>query len=1614
MKKDSKSSLLYFLVTSFMWTDLLPRFLQYSFMWITNLHLITVLLYVQFEYVTTDRHDSLTFYLHKISKITAFKNIFTSKVSSDILNAFYSVVWIYSALYLVLILSLLIKYYRKRELSRLEKVVMFCMTQFHISIGFWLINTFLIGSMSYEFKAETIVGASDEQSGAIKIFHYILIVFHYCLGMVFAFLSYDPFRSSNVVSVHSPTCQVLFFVTKAILLPFVATSNMDEPKLWIFSVIALIFACLRQIYILTNFPFYYFTPMKITLCLNSTMIIIGIRNMVAIGNKSGGEGSPTIAYIEIFLIILAIKFAQNSLEKIIKNSLSTLDDNLMTQIDVIKRIFARTYYIQKGNISFFNQNKEKSEIEFIGMCVSYDTDRTYETKNTDLSNTRDIGDFERRYEEVINSMIFDLLYNSIQRMRSSDKLKLSLAYYLIQQTSSLPISITCLTQVSKAGGFNKLIALKLIDDIERKVQESYKVSETKSINMKTFSDLEYNSNKLTRMIHESCKKYAEFWALYSEPIVELNKLFQISRKLEEIDVKIHRFWNKWIQPEPQIVHSIIHVYTFYLSVIRNNPTAALKLKRKYKIFEFQRNKQAILDIINNENVYNPENITFRASLEKEGIGKVMYVSSNLKEYLGWEQKDLVGKNVNTIMLPSMKEKHDQILLKYLKSGPIVHALDKSLNLFVQNKQGNIVLISLYVTMYPYVQDQLSYMALIRIQETKTQRIILNEQGVTEGFTENIMRKLHMSATEKVPITKFCKNFEELGLYGVGDQLRASASIQSKVKKAMRFLKSQSTMTITQDLRPTREWMINQEKRLTIQLNPLGKNTKFYEYKALNFPAKLTYLPFYDTYFYILDLEDEIQKQVGSTDIAQTTMHSMQTKDMNTLPPETSKLHDEETNYEAVEEDFEIPGERVFFKETARETVGSNSQIKFSQKFLTSSFRSPRIVSPTLKTDFKSERDYFMATSHENIEKSIQTLSKVEEIPTPRKKFDSKIMNDIDAASTRSGSQRNANIQIENALFSVPKEYLEIALVLLFLVFAFASGGFMIDFQKENSAATQNIARNTLIASNWTRQLSNLVQLNQWTMRYRLMDQYIYSEARWYFLGPVYMSVITSARINRSLNTIIPMNSALRNSVFDIDEAFQYKFYQDMPVYRRNDTNNITVDLQANGFDLIDQVSAIGLKLWNQSTYGRVPGSNENIVFIQDNTLNDILVFGEEVINVVVEDSESKLDKSSRLLLTFTIISCVIGLLLVLLFIYSIVKTVKQRNKMLFVMLRLNDQDIIPHVQRITQVCKLFEKENMDGRRVNSSELLDPLTSPKSHVKDSQMYRRKQTSSKYINRPLYFMISYAVILTSVLLVGYFITFPLISKEKNDVKGKLDLILSCDRSQYLSLLLYYETVLYVSQVGEGKLRNLTLDAEWNRTIVELRKEFGQLIRLSNEITFEKNNTEIQEILLGNLCELFISEFRIGNIYCPIAMNNAIGQGLIQETNYITDSCEHTKQRFDKSDKNFGNIMENLMVFSFMEIEPLAIDFWYPAFEKLSDIIREEFLAQSGAFKQLSGRFIFAWGIVFIVFGVLGWLQIFMMYHKYRLAWLKLIRLVPLSVVTHNKMMKNYLTLNRMKAH
>jgi len=260
--------------------------------------------------------------------------------------------------------------------------------------------------------------------------------------------------------------------------------------------------------------------------------------------------------------------------------------------------------------------------------------------------------------------------------------------------------------------------------------------------------------------HKAGKKYMDFWDYYNHTGLKMMTLYQKSGEVEKLDDQIQDIWKRHVDVNSSFAKLLSGPYSLYLSLIRNCPYSSQKLFDKYY---YTLDRDNIGEEITNLNLYNERNITMHISMSKERLGRITYVSPNVAETLGFQQQNLVGRNLNVLVPGFMQETHNKLLVDHLNRVSDIKKTSRlytNIDVALLSKAGNIVPSKLYLSVHPYIQKELVYVAMIKRKDTSSSKdtIIVGEDGWIQGYTHNASLQLALSPLKKTHIGEICKGY----------------------------------------------------------------------------------------------------------------------------------------------------------------------------------------------------------------------------------------------------------------------------------------------------------------------------------------------------------------------------------------------------------------------------------------------------------------------------------------------------------------------------------------------------------------------------------------------------------------------------------------------------------------------------------------------------------------------------------------------------------------------------------------------------------------------------------------------------------------------------------------
>ena len=528
-----------------------------------------------------------------------------------------------------------------------------------------------------------------------------------------------------------------------------------------------------------NFYIVFFQSIIIDLII---LQLIGSLALVFINNISTNtiECALFIGYCFIYYIINKyVKEKLNCSHMLSLNDIKNPND-LILLINLYKTIS------ENGNPGInYNRDIKKKEIILQGIISSF-IEIKYEIWP---ENSENLKIFEN---EISENSINNYDYNKLERLiiegtlrwglkkfPTNPLIRLVLIGYLSNDCEDYHAAILLLEELdylcrkslmlqNKDQEFSFLLEATLVSikiDLETKLLQKYHFDDdfkldAVQIKPDFISLLKYEEilEILTIKIHQQTENNMKFWEnfLTLEPL--MIDFYERANAAQSSHIEIENYWNKIISQKHFRVHPYLHLlYGLYELLVRNSENKARKSIKFYsKQSNFFQRKNDVID-----NVFDPENTIISITLSKGKLGLVNSCSKNIEDQFGFTSFEVIGKNVSLLMSKIYQENHNSFLINLNENNP-TNAMNNTRKVFAKHKEGYLRHILLHITYYPYIQEGLTIIGMLKPVKDYYEYIIINIDGTIDSATEEIGNSLNLFPyinERKVSIIDICEEFD---------------------------------------------------------------------------------------------------------------------------------------------------------------------------------------------------------------------------------------------------------------------------------------------------------------------------------------------------------------------------------------------------------------------------------------------------------------------------------------------------------------------------------------------------------------------------------------------------------------------------------------------------------------------------------------------------------------------------------------------------------------------------------------------------------------------------------------------------------------------------------------
>ena len=1602
--------------------------LQFFHFVISEVQAIGILIWLQTVLFQFKNSEPISSYIYNLPKAITFEIL--TNLQSNINIDFIKFKLIFSWAYVIFTCIILIYFWFKAAknyfISQKTRNILYFALQIHYYFMFYVVNVTMMSSLPYQIQQISNNFSNPEKWRTLIAINIALIGVNYVLGIVGSSFCFDPFYSKNIFASQNARFQIPTFIFKALVSPIIAFYSLLPFK----ASLAITILCLsnslyRVFIILHSFSFYYYRTAKLALFFGGITLWISFINfflIISYGTKQ--TSSLNAIYLVLLPLPLIIKQLLSYLAKVVEVYMWKSPASCNISRQVLMKVFAYQMFLDRVSIALNgNIPLNREELLFMGISSEHSSTCTDNSclcssifKRYDKSQVQlNISSIRDQLSVYIYKMSFTCLEEGIYRIKENANLKLFLANLIVAESpDNLRPALSYLFSAadSDLGLYGRMKKMTLKQQVQQRMNAMTSANDSNKVDMMKFIGYHQSTTKFCSQLVEAVDKYVSFWEEYRNTTLKMVRIVEKSEAIEELAETIDSLWKKYTE-KYEYFFSVMHSsYCLYLNLVRNAPFASQEVSLRSISQKSLRvcSTKIISKHISELDVVSSRLMSFYISMSKERAGKILYVSENIEESLGYRQQEIIGKNLDYLMPPHLVGKHNGYLHKHLDESQNFTSKDYNIHEgFMKTNKNTIKLCVAHITIFPYLNDELIYISAVKVIPTKSEYLFINDMGFISSFSAGIASTLRLKTHNKIHMKDICIDLDKANvIFSTKMSLRLT-----KTRETTYYSNPVDNLSSDRDLMKANRNYSNNRNKLSIESVELtfvrqgGDDIFMVKYKT-----QIKQLDIENTIYMLTldcisppDVDETARKNTKDVDISIETISSFSEMD---VPQEIKKKQEipiftkeikiltEDSPLYTLSPDYSTKNPILNTRVSAlrltetHEDMLQNSYIPISP--------SPLLH---LHADVDGSISNENIDSHRKLTSERKDLQQMPQTPTfNRLNHNPKQSEKSSMTSNTSGTYP----KLEKAVYSIPANkyltslrrlgflYLVICIILCVILF--------FEIQSDLDLVKGNLS--ILTASNL--RLQYITGLNRLTRSLSLTVAGLINSSRYYYIFGVpdifqvilYIMQTTQLQLNNE-------NSIVRKALESISQSLRKQFYLNLISVLSPDQN---MPHSLNTFDLASALTVRAQRLTKITNATLVSKGIYDMNFILNNTMNGLLIQSEEITNVVMDDSFQKLQFITNLTLYAIVICCVCGAIVLSVFCYQQFKLVQSRNRLIEVFASLDRIEIEENIRYVEVMKSKLTKVHLDETRSRNRDVLSHSIHKKLNeaAKPGGRVRSMPVNLYGINTKIYKM-TIPVMLLSLVMLAPFIVINAIVIAKNQTSiNEINTMKKINSNLYDMTIITVSIYEYIQFNGTTIIRNHPIGEEWEAAFRRSSNSQNSLAELAVSSTHQSSmiDGEVGLFLNGDLCKIvpLIGES------CILFKPGTVDKGIIGINSFILSVLRDMKDTFDLSDKSFASARRVLNMKDLILTEAVYLHAQMPAYQAFAKVIQSRAESHFQEAKNVLICPIIVTIVAFLIIGLYVGPTLVKPFEKERGKWKKMLRKVPFNIVVANKLLKTYL--------
>ena len=625
------------------------------------------------------------------------------------------------------------------------------MNYFHPLILFYPIHTFNL-RVIHAYRLGTF---RDPISGPVMILFYVNVIINFLLAFGSTRFFYVVIKTKDLLSCKNNSIRTNDILSKTFISVLWIFSE-DSDFIPVFTLVVALLDCF-----LRDFALFYYLPYHSIQVLEISALIQGATTVLSLATLTAKIlSSPKLDLDQFFVHVAWIivipfgaklyhvflrrlfDFIVSADESKISIHYALLQMSLFSNLSKEKippnsdtRIFNLPYMIYKALISQIEAHEDYAEINFKG------------------------GKAE------ILKLIRGFYVWIVAQNPKSHVAKLTLAYHYVKKESAYLLANNLIEDVlNDAPSFSILVSLSLIRfELQKKnfLEYSQKGESTnQSLNLLHYVQVNSLNDQLKKQVKHQIRKQLEFWENFSSNKPDMGTLTELATTIDQEKKDVHKIWEELAKTRPSTFYSPPLVYGMYISLANNDAVEGEKFLKDYHT-EIQKTKRLMeVDDLNNDTMMAEDTVQISMSGSRTKIGYILDCSSNISEVYGWKKEFLTKQPIITIMPPYYQHKHDRFLMNHYNTGK-TKLLNNTSLLPVVGSDGYIRPSRVHIKMHPFVEQGISYVAVLRAIQEPKRMVLIRRDGTIDGMSKNFAVDMNILSKKSMNIFNLCPEFRSI-------------------------------------------------------------------------------------------------------------------------------------------------------------------------------------------------------------------------------------------------------------------------------------------------------------------------------------------------------------------------------------------------------------------------------------------------------------------------------------------------------------------------------------------------------------------------------------------------------------------------------------------------------------------------------------------------------------------------------------------------------------------------------------------------------------------------------------------------------------------------------------